>query len=127
MEKVQIERAEKLINLFFKDFLELYGANSQSFNFHTVRHLCEQVRRNGPLWLFSAFCFESANHNLLSAVQGTIKEPEAIVEHFVKHQASINTGDCNSSEKYLKGLTVIEDAIKLFCEEYNVSHFFLGL
>ena len=123
VEKVQIEKAEKLINLFFKDFLELYGANSQSFNFHTMRHLCEQVRRNGPLWLFSAFCFESANHNLLSAVQGTVKEPEAIVEHFVKHQASINTVDCNSSEKYLKGLTVIENAIKLFCEDYNVSHF----
>ena len=72
--EAHIKSAAELITLFFSNFAELYGVDSQSFNFHTMRNLCEQVRRNGSLWLFSAFCFESANHNLLSAVQGTIKE-----------------------------------------------------
>ena len=39
---------------YFKSFclLGLHGADSQLFNFHTMRHLCEQVRRIGHLWLF---------------------------------------------------------------------------
>ena len=82
--------AESLIELFIESFVEIYGSDSQSFNFHTMRHLCEQVKRNGPLWCFSAFCLESANHGLLRAVQGTIKEPEAIVEQFGRHQASFD-------------------------------------
>ena len=68
IEDTKIECAENLIHDFFQNIVELYDEKSQSFNFHTIRHLGEQVRRNGPLWLFSAFCFESANHNLLSAV-----------------------------------------------------------
>ena len=107
--------AEKLIKLFFDNFVDLYGPDSQSFNFHTMRHLCEQVKRNGPLWCFSAFCFESANHGLLSAVQGTVKEPEAIVEQFVKHQASFDKMPVKNSEKYLKGFTVLSEDVENFC------------
>ena len=80
-----------------------------------MRHLCEQVKRNGPLWCFSAFCFESANHGLLSAVQGTVKEPQAIVEQFVKHQASFDKMPVKSSEKYLKGFTVLSEDVENFC------------
>ena len=88
---VQKFQTKVSINLFLKIFLELYGAKLQLFNFHTTRNLCERVRRSGPLRLFCAFCFESANNDLLSAVQGTTKEPEAKVEDFVNHQASIIT------------------------------------
>ena len=125
--EAHIKSADELITLFFINFVELYGVDSQSFNFHTMRHLCEQFRRNGPLWLFSAFCFESANHNLLSAVQGTIKEPEAIVQQFIKHQAAINCTTINQAEKYLKGLTTVDDETLRFCDNKNISSFFLGL
>ena len=89
-----------------------------------MRHLGEQVRRNGPQWLFSAFCFESANHNLLSAVQGTIKEPENIIERFVKHQAATSSAIVESTEKCLKGLTDVDAEVKLFCEKFGVKFFF---
>ena len=82
-----------------------------------MRHLGKQVRRNGPLWLLSAFCFESANHNLLSAVQGTIKEPENIIERFVKHPAAASSAIFESTEKCLKGLTDVDAEVKLFCEK----------
>ena len=110
-----IIEAESLLKVFFSNFVDLYGADSQSFNFHTMRHLFEQVRRNGPLWCFSAFCFESANHGLLSALQGTIKEPEAIVEQFIKHQASLEKFPLKQSEKCLKALTKVCENIKEFC------------
>ena len=48
----EIESAGSLIEEFFDHFLELYGEDSQSFNFHTMRHPCEQIKRNGPLWFF---------------------------------------------------------------------------
>ena len=57
--------AELLMEKFFKSFVELYGEELQSYNFHSMRHLCNQVRRLGPLWNCSAFGFESANHFLV--------------------------------------------------------------
>ena len=123
VEEIEICEAERLIKLFFDNFVDLYGQDSQSFNFHTMRHLCEQVRRNGPLWLFSAFCFESANHCLLSAVQGSIKKPESIVEQFVKHQAAVSNAQTNEREACLKGLTVVDDEVKLFCKNENADFF----
>ena len=124
VDEQKIEQAESLINLFFENFVELYGIESQSFTFHTMRHLAEQVRRSGPLWMFSAFCFESANHGLLSAVQGTIKGPEAIVENFIKHQASFDDIIHEKHEQCLKGLTIVTDDIKKFCQDKNVEFFF---
>ena len=64
------DEADVLIEQFFENFVDLYGEDSQSFNSHTMRHLSEQVKRIGPLWFSSAFCFEFANHCLLSAVRG---------------------------------------------------------
>ena len=118
-----ISEASVLINEFFENFVEIYGENSQSFNFHTMRHICEQVKRNGPLWSFSAFCFESANHCLLSAVQGTVKGPEAIVEQFLKHQASFGK-ITTTSDKCLRGLTNVGEDAKAFCSDKNVDFFF---
>ena len=121
-----ISEASVLINEFFENFVEIYGENSQSFNFHTMRHLCEQVKRNGPLWSFSAYCFESANHCLLSAVQGTVKGPEAIVEQFLKHQASFGK-ITTTSDKCLRGLTNVGEDAKAFCSDKNVDFFLLAL
>ena len=120
----KIECAENLIHDFFQNFVELYDEKSQSFNFHTMRHLGEQVRRNGSLWLFSAFCFDSANHNLISAFQGTIKEPENIIERFVKHQAAASSAIIESTEKCLKGLTDNDAELKVFCEKFGVRFYF---
>ena len=74
-----LQPADALINSFFEIFLDLYGLESQSFNFHTMCHLVEQIHRNGPLWLFFAFCFESANHQLLSALSRKMKNPENLL------------------------------------------------
>ena len=120
----EIDSAECLIENFFSNFLELYGEDSQSFNFHTMRHLCEQVKRNGPLWFFSAFCFESANHHLLSAVQGTVKEPQAIVEQFIKHQVAVGKVERSDTYKCLKGLTSVDNETIKYCQEFHVDFFF---
>ena len=78
-------------------------------------------KKNWTSLAFSAFCFESANHGLLSAVQGTIN---AIVEQFIKHQTAVSNAQMISRENCLKGLTVVDDKIKTFCREKNVDFFF---
>ena len=100
--KESLRKSEALINFlfFFSNFVELYREDAQSFNFHTMRHLVERVKRNGPQWLFSAFCFKSANHSLISAVSGTIKTPEKIVERFLENQVSYD--EFLSSERQQK-------------------------
>ena len=89
-----------------------------------MRHLVEQVRRNGPLWLFSAFCFESANHQLLSALSGTIKYPEKMVDRFLRHQ--ISYGDFLRDEReskvhLLEAFTKLSYEVKDFCREKNIE------
>ena len=82
VEKDDVNEASRLIDSFFDAFKELYGEEMQSYNFHSLRHLCDQVNRIGPLWICSAFAFESANHSLLRTLSGTTKRPERIVEVF---------------------------------------------
>ena len=88
-----------------------------------MRHLVEQVRRNGPLWLFSAFCFESANHQLLSALSGTIKKPEKMVERFLNYQNSVDelrvSGD--NINKCLEDFTKMSQEVNVFCHERNAE------
>ncbi len=45
----KISFAENLIELFFENFVDLYGKEAQSYNFHSMRPLAEQVRRCGIL------------------------------------------------------------------------------
>ena len=71
-----LRHADNLIRAFLQIFVDLYREESQSFNFHTMRQLVEQVKRKGSLFLFPAFCFKSANHILLSAISGTIRNPK---------------------------------------------------
>ena len=81
-----LKNAEYLIEKFFETFIENLGVDAQSFNFHMMRHLVDQVRKIGPLWLFSAFSFESAHRELLTGVCGTIKKPEKMLERFLMRQ-----------------------------------------
>ena len=49
-----------------KILVNVFGADSQSFNFHALRN----------------FSFETANHLLVRTLSGTIKTPESVVENF---------------------------------------------
>ena len=81
-----INEAQDLIDNFQLDFVKLYGKDSQSFISHSLRHLCDQVRRKGSLWRNSAFAFESANHFSLNSVQGTVKSLTHSVDNFLLRQ-----------------------------------------
>ena len=98
LSKVSVEEndlvvADLLLSKFFNSFVQNFGVQSKSFNFHAMRHLVEQVRRIGPLWLFSAFAFESAHRELLTGACGTIKIPKNLAERFLKRQMTRSTSN----------------------------------
>ena len=86
VDEKDLNASKQLIEKFFSNFVKIFGVDSQSFNFHTMRHLVDQVRRIGPLWLFSAFAFESAHRELLTSACGTVKFPQKLVERFLLRQ-----------------------------------------
>ena len=71
---------------FVLNFVNFYDNDSQNSSFHAVGHLCEQVRRGGPLRRNSDFAFESVNQFLLSSVQGTLKNLTHVFDLFLLRQ-----------------------------------------
>ena len=67
-----LERAEHLLQTFYRSFPDHYGSGSCGLNVHNLgAHLVHYVRLWGPLWAWSCFPFEDSNASLLQCVHGT--------------------------------------------------------
>ncbi|KAG8174474.1 hypothetical protein JTE90_015746 [Oedothorax gibbosus] len=71
IEKSDVEEANALLHTFVINFEKLYGKIHMNFNVHLLLHISKCVRVWGPLWLFSAFAFETGNGYLVKLVKGT--------------------------------------------------------
>ena len=72
MLKKNITVAEKLLDKFSEDSVDIFGDNkSETINIHCLQHLPDQVRRFGPLFVMSAMCFESAHAFLTHFASGS--------------------------------------------------------
>ena len=60
---------------FVGEFEILYGQEQMTFNVDILLHIVECVRHSDPLWVYSAFCFESHLHVQKQNVLGP-KKPE---------------------------------------------------
>ena len=58
----------------------------QIMNLHLTRHLPEQCRRFGPLFVFSAMGFESANRTLANLFSGTRSHVDVICRRYLEKQ-----------------------------------------
>lgn len=67
----QLEEADRLLLNFVDNFESFYGESNAVFNVHCVRHLTDCVRFNGPLHLYSNYCFEDHIGHLVSLKKGT--------------------------------------------------------
>lgn len=90
----ELKRADKLLDLFYEQFSQLYSHGSCGLNVHNIGcHLTQYVRKLGPLWSWSCFPFEDSNSMVLKTVHGTgnvmqqvmrIKEAEAHLRNNLK-------------------------------------------
>ena len=65
-------KAKEHLELFVRQFEELYGPAFMVHNVHLLLHLAQMVLLYGPLWNFSMFVFETGNGVLKNLVKGTI-------------------------------------------------------
>lgn len=64
-------KANRLLSSFVNDFEELYGQQNMVYNVHQLKHLCECVNRNGPLFTYSNYPMEDFIGHLVNFVKGT--------------------------------------------------------
>lgn len=81
-----LQKCEKLVVDFVKQFETLYGKIHVSFNVHLCLHLPESVRNWGPLWAHSGYIFESYNGEILKMFHGTQCVPLQIMKQFTYRQ-----------------------------------------
>lgn len=110
----EIDAANADLQNFVDNFQTLYGEVNMRFNVHLLTHLGRCVSRNGPLWAYSNFCFESGNGALLKFVNGTRGVLHQIHAKFLLSQAS---------EKLLDNLNVSESVLN-FCCNVKKNKFF---
>lgn len=80
--EADLNRAEELLDTFYKDFSGLYGAGSCGLNVHNIgAHLVFYVRLWGPLYSWSCFGFEDWNAALLQSVHGTGDVTRQVICH----------------------------------------------
>lgn len=79
----ELWQAAGYLKAYVCEFQHLYGEVHMNFNVHLLLHLCRCVAMFGPLWTFSAFCFEAGNGRLVKLVRGTRYVAKQIAEKYV--------------------------------------------
>lgn len=69
--KGDINKAHKLLVLFYRLTPQLYSEDICTANIHLLIHLSDCVQNLGPLWGYSCFGFESMNGHLRKSCHGT--------------------------------------------------------
>ena len=64
--------AEQCLVMFVANFAGLYGGRFMTMNIHSLLHLVDSVRANGPLFVNNCFVFEDLNGYLLDHIHGTL-------------------------------------------------------
>ncbi|XP_076113737.1 uncharacterized protein LOC143082060 [Mytilus galloprovincialis] len=103
-----LERADLLLTVFVKSSEGLYGQNFMGLNVHSLLYLVTCVKKWGPLWAWSCFCFESFNGEIKRSIHGTGNVCKQIFWslHAEKHVENMSIAGCNQKiEDFICELT----------------------
>lgn len=67
----ELDEYNELMQQFVQEYETLYGEINMTINVHLLSHLGMHISLWGPLWVYSAFTFESGNGTLVNLVKGT--------------------------------------------------------
>ncbi|XP_051166501.1 uncharacterized protein LOC127284848 [Leptopilina boulardi] len=102
----EIDLADSLLHIFIIDVERLYGLNKCTYNLHQLKHLAQNVREYGPLWVWSAFLSEDQNGELVKMTHGsnkidvelsnTIKiiQAQRCINYLVQPERPLNVYEC---------------------------------
>ena len=83
-----LKNAELMLSTFYQTIPHLYPEELCTINVHNLIHLCDSVRRCGPLWAYSCFGYESMNGHLKKHCHGTRNVLPQLVRNVRFHQNS---------------------------------------
>ncbi|XP_062618615.1 uncharacterized protein LOC134280215 [Saccostrea cucullata] len=122
-----LERAETVLEMFFRQFCTLYPEGTCGLNVHNIgTHYTYYVRLMGPLWAWSCFPFEDCNSMITKAVHGTgnvthqimkIKEAQTLL----RNSLHLNTSTKERRSWKLKSMSNCEiaGAIQEISDEHH--------
>lgn len=84
----RLQHARTLIFTFVQHFPKIYGADSMSYNVHSLIHLPDDAAAHGSIQSFSAFPFESYLGTLKRCVRANRNALEQIGKRFVEIEAA---------------------------------------
>ena len=102
--------ADKLLNEFCISMQEKTN-KMDSINFHLLRHLGWQVKNIGPLFVWSAAMFESANRLLLAPLRGSVNHCELLVHRYIR-------------TKLVQKMELQEDSLSGLLEDFGAAKIF---
>lgn len=98
LKQKQIDFADKWLRYFVDQFGVIYGDHHLVYNVHSLMHLANDCRFQGPLDAFSAFPFESFLGQLKRLLRGT-RRPLAQLKRRLSEIESIETNNTSSIKK----------------------------
>ena len=85
--ETDIELAELLLERYCSAVTDIFQTETaETINVHCLRHLAHQCRLYGPLFVFSAMAFESANRTLSESFTGTHSHCAVICRRYLEAQ-----------------------------------------
>jgi len=105
-------KRNKLLIMFVKHYIDLYGSEMVVFNVHNLIHLPDDARNYGSLDNISAFCFENYLGKLTKLVRKPSKPLDQVVRRVLEQRqvlVQVNNGDpacefiVSSNDEYHSG------------------------
>jgi hypothetical protein len=100
--------ARDKLNLFVKNFEQIYSKFRVTMNVHLILHIPLMVENSGPLWCQSAFFFESNNGELVKCIKGPTDILPQITKKYVLKQRWNKHEKCASTHETKNNLMLSE-------------------
>ena len=120
MKKISI--AERLLDMFCRNITSLYQCETaETINVHCLRHLAHQCRSFGPLFVFSAMSFESANRILSQGFSGTHSHCAVICRRYLEeHELACTPLEEDGATELLQEWSSVNGE-KLFQRRFTIT------
>lgn len=93
-----IDYAEDLIRIFIKEMPILYSNEVMTYNFHSITHICDDVRKFGSLDQISAFPFENYMRLLKNMVRSNSNQLGQVANRIYEFEVNLGKPEAKTKD-----------------------------